>query len=256
MLSNRSPVYSDVEFVIPQRGRGESRKIYAARRMLQRIEHFNDSWWNMLTVSYPRLTSTTVFSSGFAEAAPVDSGDGDALDDSQQDDVSVSSITAYARHFDDSDFEDDEESVMLENDRDETVEPPPLGELRSPTLAGDRKPISADDTSSQKRRAEDEETPSESERENAADDGEDPQAQRNTRPKLSHPSSPRSRDVGLEQPAAPLGLVEPRSARTVTVPEVPGPKKLRVVVKDVAYATYRAVLYYVRFSIAYLQSHC
>ncbi|KAL1950799.1 hypothetical protein VTO73DRAFT_5923 [Trametes versicolor] len=220
------PIYSDVEFIIPQRGRGESRKIYAARRMLQRIEHFND-----------------MFSSGFAEAAPVDSGDADALDDSQQDDASVSSVTAYARHFDDSDFEDDEESVMLENDRDETVEPPPLGELRSPTLADDKKPISTDDTSSQKRRAEDEETPSESERENAADDGEDPQTQRNTRPKLSHPSSPRSRDVGLEQPTTPLGVVEPKPARNI--PEVPGPKKLRVVVKDVAYATYRAVLYYI-----------
>lgn len=139
---------------------------------------------------------------------------------------------------------------MLENDRDETVEPPPLGELRSPTLADDRKPISTDDTSSQKRRADDEEAPSESERENAADDGEDQQAQRNTRPKLSHPSSPRSRDVGLEQPAALPGPVEPKPARTITIPEVPGPKKLRVVVKDVAYATYRAVLYYVRFSDA------
>ncbi|OJT12800.1 hypothetical protein TRAPUB_10635 [Trametes pubescens] len=222
------PVYSDVEFVLPQRGRGESRKIYAARRMLRRIEHFND-----------------MFSSGFAEAAAADSSDFDALDDSQQDDVSVSSVTAYARHFDDSDFEDDEESVALENDRDETVEPPPPSGIRSPTLADDQKPIPTDDPSSQKRRAADGDTPSEGEREDAADDGEDAQAQRNTRPKLSHPSSPRSREMGLEQPEAPIDLVVPKPARPITVPEVPGPKKLRVIVKDVAYATYRAVLYYI-----------
>ncbi|KIJ45648.1 hypothetical protein M422DRAFT_59802 [Sphaerobolus stellatus SS14] len=49
---------------------------------------------------------------------------------------------------------------------------------------------------------------------------------RNVRPKLSHSSTPRSVQQPLE--------------RT----EFPGPKKTRVVVRDVAYPTYRAVLYY------------
>jgi hypothetical protein len=38
-----------------------------------------------------------------------------------------------------------------------------------------------------------------------------------------------------------------RSERSHTAPLVPGPAKVRVVVNDVAYTTYRAVLYYVSF---------
>ena len=64
-------------------------------------------------------------------------------------------------------------------------------------------------------------------------EGEDRKS-RNVRQKLAHPSSPRARNAQLI-PRGPA-LVER---------EVPGPPKLRVVVKDVAYTTYRAVLYYV-----------
>jgi hypothetical protein len=64
--------------------------------------------------------------------------------------------------------------------------------------------------------------------------GEDDKA-RNVRQKVAHPSSPRGGDAQV----LPLGTT-PTAGR-----EVPGPQKLRVVVKDVAYVTYRAVLYYV-----------
>ena len=58
---------------------------------------------------------------------------------------------------------------------------------------------------------------------------------RNVRQKVAHPSSPRASEV----------QIIPRGVAPVMEREVPGPPKLRVVVKDVAYATYRAVLYYV-----------
>jgi hypothetical protein len=62
------------------------------------------------------------------------------------------------------------------------------------------------------------------------------QSSRNVRAKLTHPSSPRSRSVAIE----------PTTDDLKNDPEEPGPKKARVIVKDVAYTTYRAVLYYVR----------
>lgn len=65
-------------------------------------------------------------------------------------------------------------------------------------------------------------------------EGEDGKA-RNVRQKVEHPSSPRASDVQI----IPRGVPPPVER------EVSGPPKLRVVVKDVAYATYRAVLYYV-----------
>lgn len=61
---------------------------------------------------------------------------------------------------------------------------------------------------------------------------------RNVRAKLSHPSSPRScaRDIGVTE--EPIVEAKPQT-------EGPGPGKVRVIVRDVAYTTYRAVLYYV-----------
>jgi len=69
-------------------------------------------------------------------------------------------------------------------------------------------------------------------------EGED-EKPRNVRQKVAHPSSPRGANAQIQ--------VIPRSAATPTDRDIPGPPKLRVVVKDVAYATYRAVLYYVLF---------
>ncbi|KAH9024226.1 hypothetical protein EDB85DRAFT_2277658 [Lactarius pseudohatsudake] len=64
-------------------------------------------------------------------------------------------------------------------------------------------------------------------------EGED-EKPRNVRPKVVHPSSPRGANA----------QILPSSAATATDRDVPGPAKLRVVVKDVAYATYRTVLDY------------
>ena len=65
---------------------------------------------------------------------------------------------------------------------------------------------------------------------------------RNVRQKVVHPSSPRARNA----------QIIPRGP-TLVDREVPGPPKLRVVVKDVAYITYRAVLYYV---FSFFPPHC
>lgn len=97
--------------------------------------------------------------------------------------------------------------------------------------------------------------------------------ERNVQRKLSHPSSPRSQTMTPQEPSgdqSQAGLqlgsmiaseagnklqTKPASRKTsgrrVKKAEkvVPGPKKVRVVVKDAAYATYRAVLYYVRTHI-------
>lgn len=64
----------------------------------------------------------------------------------------------------------------------------------------------------------------------------DDEEQRNVRQKLSHPSSPRS-----SPPLEPPVSTTPYNNRSV----LPGPSKQRVIVKDVAYTTYRAVLHYV-----------
>lgn len=71
----------------------------------------------------------------------------------------------------------------------------------------------------------------------------DSQQGRNVERKLSHPSSPRSqnKDCPTDTGAVLPALAQPQ----VTSEIVPGPAKLKVVVRDAAYATYRAVLYYV-----------
>lgn len=65
---------------------------------------------------------------------------------------------------------------------------------------------------------------------------------RNVRPKLSHLSSPRNKDVSLMTDSELLNSV----SILPETPAIPGPKKMQVIVDDVAYATYKAVLYYVR----------
>lgn len=78
--------------------------------------------------------------------------------------------------------------------------------------------------------------------ENIIDEGErEGEDQRNVRAKLSHPSSPRSSE--------PVNL-SPR------LPELASGSKMTVVVKDVAYSTYLALLYYVSpLSMTYPSSH-
>ncbi|KAI0669174.1 hypothetical protein C8Q78DRAFT_1042001 [Trametes maxima] len=226
------PVYCDVEFVLPQRGRAEARKIYASRRLLKRVEYFDD-----------------MFGSGFAEgtSSAGNSDRGGLLGLSQADETAsvVSDVGAFAQQFDDSDYEEEEDFVMLDNDHDITTE---SSVPQDSMLTDDDDRTGEEDFNAGKRRTEDD-TRSEADYEKSVEDG-DQQRQRNTRPKLSHPSSPRTQDVILEQPGGNVSLLSsaiqraPSKAESTT-PEVPGPKKVRVVVRDVAYTTYRAMLYYI-----------
>lgn len=63
------------------------------------------------------------------------------------------------------------------------------------------------------------------------------EAPRHVRPKSSHPCTPRT---------APSSVEPDRRGSPPNLP-VPGPAKTQVIVRDAAYATYRAVLYYVSF---------
>ncbi|KDQ62554.1 hypothetical protein JAAARDRAFT_30458 [Jaapia argillacea MUCL 33604] len=213
------PIYSDVEFIIPRRGQDvkEPRRIWAARRLLRRADYFN-----------------TMFNSGFAESTadpytievrspqPVVP----PLDDAASD------TGSFIRNFDDS---DDEEEQMLVGEIDhltfderrgggasrDTPDTPalmitvPMEGVSGPsTLAGGEGAEEASVVDS----------------EGSLD------ATRNVRAKLSHPSSPRTKELAMERqdkrPSSPLDVV-------------PGPKKFPIVVRDVAYSTYRAVLYYI-----------
>lgn len=182
-----------------------------------------------------------MFSSGFAESAL----DAD-LQDSSPDDASVSDIGAYAQHFDDSDAEDemfdldqDCSSEYLERD-DGPVDDgyrPPQADL--PTTINRPASMSVDDD------------PEHHHTTRKAVDGDE--ETRHTRQKLSHPSTPRARELALEQLEVQSETTRSSNTSPVEIvpfgppePEVPGPKKTRVVIRDVAYTTYRAVLYYVR----------
>ena len=204
-----------------------------------------------------------VFSSGFAESTcDVDMHP----DPAPSDEASVSEFGAFAQHFDDSDFEDeDDDPATLDNDNDfqiddpnrhdrdpqeqdglsghqlgEDVLPTPLTKSAAtplPSGSNKRISISGDEThETQNVLGPD-----------ACDETD--QSARNTRAKLSHPSTPRSRGVTPEQEAQlrspPPRAVEISQVQRTPDGDVPGPKKARVVVKDVAYTTYRAVLYYV-----------
>lgn len=242
-----SPMYSDVEFVLPQRGKAEPRKIYAARRLLRRVDYFDASTSISFRtmMSNPNSQFLAVFHSGFAES----SAEIDALGDtSQTDDASVSDVGAFAFQFDDSDYEDDEDLESMSNDQDLPIDDIDLQETLTPDDVGQTS-ASATTMISNKRTSVSEDEVLEFNGQFGTDDIDDQgQSARNTRPKLSHPSTPRSRELALEQqeershlpPLRPLELHLSRKE-----PDVSGPKKARVVVRDVAYATYRAVLYYV-----------
>ncbi|KAI0647708.1 hypothetical protein C8Q79DRAFT_951562 [Trametes meyenii] len=228
------PVYSDVEFVLPQRGRTEVRKIYAARRLLKRVEYFND-----------------MFGSGFAEGASIatESEREGLLDLSHMDETAsvVSDVGSFAQQFDDSDYEEEDDFVMLDNDHDTT---PEQSAPQDVMLTDDDNQVREEDPGLGKRRATGDDASFEGDREKGIEDREQ-QSQRNTRPKLSHPSSPRTPDMILEQadgdvnlPGSALQRAPPLKTELAAT-EVPGPKKVRVVVRDVAYTTYRAVLYYI-----------
>ncbi|KAG2057852.1 hypothetical protein BDR06DRAFT_969173 [Suillus hirtellus] len=202
------PLYSDVEFVLPCRGRSKGfRCIYANRKILQRADYFQ-----------------TMFSSGFSEASldhsQYDADDGDGASDD----------TYLSRQYDDSDDEDDEFTT-------DTIDEPSFDGTVESQIEEDAGPFvvpvaSIGDTELNVHSVE-----SDAQMSSGPEDG----PTRNVQPKLSHPSSPRSNSVAPDTNAHDWM----KSTAPAKGKEIAGPKKMRVFIRDVAYATYRAVLYYI-----------
>lgn len=200
------PLYSDVEFILPRRGKSrEARRIYANKKILERADYFQ-----------------SMFRSGFAEASA------DDLPKSQIDteDIDASSDVTYSYQYNDSDDEDEDfvADFSEEPSFDSTEETEYLTDSSTPTRVPSVIESGAiPDTSGSTRPTD-------------AVAGEE---DLNVTASASHPSSPRSTDASLKcRPG------EAQSTTPTETVEVQGPKKLRVVIKDVAYATYKAVLYY------------
>jgi hypothetical protein len=159
----------------------------------------------------------SVFNAGFVEASS-DTSTFEIAGDTNLDNVDAASeYTALGTHPDDSD-EEDEAYDPGESDGD-----PPNSDHEPEDVPRDffEPGISV--------------AAEEAEGGDDGGEGED-EKPRNVRQKVAHPSSPRGGNA----------QIAPHSAATTTEDrDIPGPPKLRVVVKDVAYATYRAVLYYV-----------
>ncbi|KAH0832106.1 hypothetical protein J3R83DRAFT_13015 [Lanmaoa asiatica] len=211
------PLYSDVEFVVPKRSRPkEKRIIYANRKILQRADYFQ-----------------SMFGSGFVEAS-TDVNMGLPLLDHDEGDT-ASDSTYLFRQFEDSDDEEDDLTSDLPDEVsfDGTIETdvPETGVSHTWCEA----PVVEDSATKHSEETADAES---SVVLSTVAEGDEA---RNVRPKLSHSSSPRSKDVSL--------MTDPDCSSRVSLPPetpvVPGPKKMRVLVGDVAYATYKAVLYYI-----------
>lgn len=208
------PLYSDIEFVLPSRNPRvpTPRRIYASKRLLSRADYFD-----------------SMFNAGFVEASS-DQFTFEITGDTNLDSVDTTSeYTALGAHPEDSDEEDEaydpgetdgdppnsdpepEPEDVFEMTRD-LLEPGVSAEVEMPGDSAEVEMPADDDDNGE---------------------GEDGKV-RNVRQKVAHPSSPRASDV----------QIIPRRVAPIVEREVPGPPKLRVVVKDVAYATYRAVLYY------------
>ncbi|KAG9074117.1 hypothetical protein FS749_014364, partial [Ceratobasidium sp. UAMH 11750] len=163
------PCYSDVEFVLPARRRGaKTKRIYASKKLLAgRAEYFQ-----------------TMFSSGFAEAAPdmgiTSTGGLPSFEDTDY-------VTVYSNAADDSDEEDAEFDDMAWE-------------------------VSSD----------------------AGIPG-----------KNTDDSGAISDVPGLPAALVPVPATPAPAPPAIAVQPLPGPAKVQVVVRDVAYVTYKAFLYYV-----------
>jgi hypothetical protein len=161
-----------------------------------------------------------VFNAGFVEAS-TDQFTFEITGDNSWDSVdAMSEYTALGAHPEDSD-EEDEAYEPGEADGD-----PPNSDAEQEDLFEIPRDLFESSVSVQV------EVPADGDDSGEGQDGKS----RNVKQKMAHPSSPRASDV----------QIIPRGLANVVEKEVSGPPKLRVVVKDVAYATYRAVLYYVR----------
>jgi hypothetical protein len=165
-----------------------------------------------------------VFNAGFVEASsdqPTFEITGDSLDNVD----TPSEYTTFGAHPEDSD-EEDEAYDPGEADGDAPNSDPEPEDVE--LLRDFPEPVSVESVE-----------PADSDHNGEGED----RKSRNVRQKLAHPSSPRARNA----------QISPHRPATVVEREVFGPPKLRVVVKDVAYMTYRAVLYYVLPSSCFLK---
>ncbi|KAH9980056.1 hypothetical protein BGW80DRAFT_1272964 [Lactifluus volemus] len=220
------PLYSDVEFVLPSRSpRVRSlRRIYASKRLLSRADYFDSRKFPLFNAGFVEASSDQ-FTFEITGDANVDNAD------------ATSEYTSLGAQPEDSDEEDEEYDP-----READADPPNSDIEREDALDVPHDSfepgasIAAEESVGGDNRCEPED-----------------EKARNVRQKVAHPSSPRGGD----------GQVFPRVTTPAMDKEVPGPPKLRVVVKDVAYVTYRAVLYYlytdrIRFaplSSCFLSSH-
>lgn len=250
-LTHLSPVYSDVEFILPRRGRStkDARRIYAARRLLKRVEYFDTSkylqFYESVRHMYRKACRSddghfAVFNTGWAETSSgqpsMDLDSGRSLDTNISDDTSE--VHSLARQFEDSDDEDDDDDDMLiDTDTDVNRDHP-----RDTIPSEDTHPVIESgplDALGSWTSVIEEEGPLQ----NLADPNDS--IHRNVRPKLSHPSTPRSRESPLDQQEPDDRCVSSAPSEAAANQQLDGPKRVHVVVRDVAYATYRAVLYYV-----------
>ncbi|KAG1715720.1 hypothetical protein ID866_1436 [Astraeus odoratus] len=166
-----------------------------------------------------------LFRSGFAEASADDVAQQSKAD---TEDLDATSDYMYpCRHYDDSDDEDDVLAHMSD-------EPSLDGAME--TEYGSHSPTPTHVETSAVEPVADSTTIGNSPPHGATLEDES----RNVEAKLSHPSSPRNPGTPFRSDQEQVQAAGPPEKE-----ETIGPKKMRVVIKDVAYATYKAVLYYI-----------
>ncbi|KAG8822097.1 hypothetical protein FRC19_006709 [Serendipita sp. 401] len=226
------PTYSDIEFVFPNKTtpgktKGEPKKIWANKKLLTRADYFH-----------------AMFNSGFSENASLTFSSGRGVSSSIESDRDT--LPSEDHLLDDSDLEDeaaDTESIALgeANDDDEGLE---TEKYETPS---DERPMQEDMTNATTIR----QSHSASNEGAFVGNAQDIEGDTIFGDKRSMPyatagtqTSPRSRRISTRRDESPeVVLVESHITQGYAQP-VPGPPKLRVVVRDAAYATYRAVLYY------------
>ncbi|KAG8849080.1 hypothetical protein FRB91_010269 [Serendipita sp. 411] len=227
------PTYSDIEFVFPNKTtpgktKGEPKKIWANKKLLTRADYFH-----------------AMFNSGFSENASLTFSSGRGVSSSIESDRDT--LPSEDHLLDDSDLEDeaaDTESIALgeTNDDEEGLE---TEKYETPS---DERPMQEDMTNATTIR----QSHSVSNEGTFVGNAQDIEGDTIFGDKRSMPyatagtqTSPRSRRISTRRDESPeVVLVESHITQGYAQP-VPGPPKLRVVVRDAAYATYRAVLYYV-----------
>jgi hypothetical protein len=188
------------------------------KNVLKRAEYFDYSEAGSLLSSWrPTEGGRTVFNGGFAEA----SVDPFTMQEDAPMSETASDVGDLGPRAEDSDEEDESQSEIGSVHDDGELANMNDSHLQLP------RPVSTDATHA---------AMDQSDASGGQQDGEG----RNVRAKLSHPSTPRSSHL----PSPSMWEV-----RGDNPPSALSPQKMRVVVKDVAYSTYRAVLYYVRPSL-------